>query len=65
MSYLDKLLQGVEVEWKTLGDVAELKRGTTITAKSKTDGNIPVISGGQKPAYYNGEYNREDRKSVV
>ncbi|MGI6470241.1 MAG: hypothetical protein ACOX0S_02325 [Paludibacteraceae bacterium] len=24
MSYLDKLLNGVEVEWKTLGEVAEL-----------------------------------------
>ena len=24
MSYLDKLLQGVEVEWKTLGEVCEL-----------------------------------------
>ena len=43
MNHLEKLLEGVEVEWKTLGEVAELKRGTTITAKSKTDGNIPVI----------------------
>ena len=49
MNNLDKLLQCSEdVQWKTLGEVAELKRGTTITAKSKTDGNIPVISGGQK-----------------
>ena len=53
------------VEWKTLGKVAELKRGTTITAKSKTDGNIPVISGGQKPAYYNGEFNRDGETITV
>ena len=58
MTYLDKLLQGVEVEWKSLGKIAELKRGKTITSKDKKDGNIPVISGGQKPAYYNAEYNR-------
>lgn len=24
MSFLDKLLEGVEVEWKTLGEVAEI-----------------------------------------
>lgn len=65
MSYLDTLLQGVEVEWKTLGEVAELKRGATITAKTKTNGEIPVISGGQKPAYYNSEFNREGETITV
>ena len=53
------------MQWKTLGEVAELKRGTTITAKSKTEGNIPVISGGQKPAYYNGEFNRDGETITV
>lgn len=28
MSYLDKLLEGVEVEWKALGDVATFRRGS-------------------------------------
>ena len=65
MSYLDKLLQGAKVEWKTLGEVAELKRGKTITAKNKSDGTIPVISGGQKPAYYNSEFNREGETITV
>jgi type I restriction enzyme, S subunit len=65
MRYLDKLLEGVEVEWKAFGEVAELKRGTTITAKDKIDGNIPVISGGQNPAYYNAKYNREDETITI
>lgn len=65
MSYLEKLLQGIEVEWKPLGEVAELQRGKTITAKDKTDGDIPVISGGQKPAYYNAEYNREGETITI
>lgn len=65
MSYIDKLLDGVEVEWKALGEVAELKRGKTITAKDKTNGDIPVISGGQKPAYYNSEYNRDGETITV
>lgn len=65
MSYLDRLLEGIVVEWKPLGDVAELKRGKTITAKNKNDGDIPVISGGQKPAYYNAEYNREGETITI
>ena len=28
MSYIDKLLEGVEVEWKTLGEVANFRRGS-------------------------------------
>ena len=56
-SFLEKLLKGEPVVWKKLGDVATLKRGKTIISKNKTKGEIPVISGGQKPAYYHGEYN--------
>ena len=58
-NFMENLFDGVDVEWKPLGEVADLKRGKTITAKTKTAGDIPVISGGQKPAYYNSEYNRE------
>ena len=35
MSYLDKLLEGVKVEWKTLGDISEIYGG--LTGKSKVD----------------------------
>ena len=45
--------------------MAELKRGTTITAKTKTSGNIPVISGGQTPAYYNSEFNRDGETITI
>ena len=64
-SFLQKLLQGQAVEWRALGEVCELKRGQTITAKTKKDGNIPVISGGQQPAYYNAEFNREGETITV
>ena len=65
MSYLERLLEGVEVEWKSIGDVTELKRGKTITAKDKVDGEIPVISGGQKPAYYHGDFNQDGETITV
>jgi len=59
--YRDQLLtfKEGEVKWKRLGEVANLKRGKTIPAKNKTEGAIPVIGGGQKPAYYTAKYNRE------
>ena len=42
-----------------LKEYADLKRGTSITKKDVIDGNIPVIAGGQKPAYFNNKSNRK------
>lgn len=41
-----------------LKELVDFKRGTSITKKQVTEGNIPVIAGGQTPAYYHNEYNR-------
>lgn len=46
-------------EMVKLGDVCELKRGQTITKKDIVEGNIPVIAGGQQPAYYHNKANRD------
>ena len=54
-----ELLKHEKVEWKKLGEVCEFKRGNTITKKNAVEGNIPVIAGGQKPAYYHNVSNRE------
>jgi len=46
MSYLDKLLEGVEVEWKTLGEVAvKISSGGTPNTgvSSYYEGNIPWL----------------------
>ena len=64
-NYLEKLLDDQPVEWKKLGEVAELKRGKTITQKEAQKGNFPVISGGQKPAYYINQYNREGQTITI
>ncbi|MCH8520135.1 MAG: N-6 DNA methylase [Nanoarchaeota archaeon] len=42
-----------------LGEVAEVKRGSSITKKTIKEGNIPVIAGGRQPAYFHNESNRE------
>ncbi|WP_413854054.1 N-6 DNA methylase [Candidatus Ruminimicrobium bovinum] len=41
-----------------LGELCELKRGNAITKKDIVKGSIPVVAGGQNPAYYHNEYNR-------
>ena len=64
MNILEEI-QNCPVEWKELGEVAFLKRGKTITYKTATDGPYPVISGGQKPAYFHGEFNREGETITV
>ncbi|RDE98065.1 restriction endonuclease subunit S [Aggregatibacter aphrophilus] len=64
-TFLEKLLDGAEVEWKPLSLVSEMQRGKTITAKSTNEGKIPVISGGQKPAYYHSESNRDGKTITV
>lgn len=65
MSYIEKLLDGVEVELKAIGDIAEIKRGTSITQKDVTHGNIPVIAGGRTPAYYHNVSNRDGETIVI
>ena len=53
------------VEYKPLGEVAELKRGQSITKKSITPGDIPVIAGGRKPAYFTSSANHTGMTIVV
>ena len=53
-----------EEVWKTsklefLSDIAHIQKGTTITESKTVKGDIPVIAGGQNPAYYHNESNRE------
>ena len=64
-SYLEKMLDGAEVAWLPLGDVAKIKRGSSITKKDVTYGEIPVIAGGRKPAYFHNVSNREGQTIVI
>lgn len=53
------------VEWKTLGKVCEFKRGNSITEATAVCGDIPVIAGGQQPAYYHNVFNRNGETIVI
>ena len=48
-----------------LGEVAEILKGSAITKKDTAEGNIPVIAGGQEPAYYHNESNRNGEVITV
>lgn len=49
-----KIVDGVPEGWHrgTIGQIAEFKRGRTITKAQVKEGNVPVIAGGLEPAYY-------------
>lgn len=42
-----------------LGEVCDILRGGTITKKDAIEGGVPVVAGGQKPAYYHNTSNRQ------
>lgn len=65
VNFLEKLLNGVAVEWKPLGTIAQIKRGSPITKKHVIDGDVPVIAGGRTPAYYHNESNRNGEIIVI
>ena len=61
MGKLDRLIEEFcpdGVEYVKLGDVCKFKRWESITQKNTVEGNIPVIAGGQTPAYYIDRFNK-------
>ncbi|WP_314314579.1 restriction endonuclease subunit S [Hoylesella marshii] len=50
--FIERLLDGAEVEWKKLGEVATLVRGNGLQKKEFTNSGIPAIHYGQIYTYY-------------
>lgn len=48
-----------------LGEIAEIKKGTSITKEKTVIGTIPVIAGGQEPAYFHNESNRNTNTITI
>lgn len=60
MKYLEKLLEGVEIEWRKMGDTLVRTRGTRITASKmkelhKEDAPLKIFAGGKTTAFVNYE----------
>ena len=62
-----KRLPGFSGEWevKKLGDVVKISKGQLITEKNAISGDIPVIAGGKKPAYFHNKPNRIGKTITV
>ena len=43
----------------SLKEICDIQKGTSITKADTVEGDIPVIAGGQEPAYYHNQSNRE------
>ncbi len=56
-----KIMDGVPEGWykSVVSDIAEFKRGKTITQEYAVLGTVPVIGGGLEPAYYHNSSNTE------
>jgi len=64
--YREELLSfGDDVEFRALGEVGKFLRGSAITAKETTVGEIPVVANAPKPIYFHGESNRTGETIVV
>jgi type I restriction enzyme S subunit len=60
MTYLDTLLRGAKVEWKTLGEVAEIKRGRRLVKSQLEEiGKYAVFQNCMIPLGYYHESNVE------
>ena len=54
-----------EVEWKTLGEVGEIKRGVAFTKKQAVFGEFPVVANASEPISFHNEFNRNGEFIVV
>ena len=66
MSYLEILLEGVEVDWKPLGAVTSISRGRRVTKKDLSpEKPYPVYSGGVTPMGFFERYNYDENTITI
>jgi len=65
-NFMEKLLDGVEVEWKMLGEISSVLRGRRLTRDLLSDTEkFPVFHGGLEPLGYYGQSNRPAHSVMV
>ncbi|QGP56617.1 Type I restriction enzyme specificity protein [Piscirickettsia salmonis] len=66
VSFMDKLLEGVEVEWKALGDTVSFQRGKRlIKSQLEESGKYAVYQNSMKPLGYYHESNVEAESTFI
>jgi type I restriction enzyme S subunit len=65
-TFMEKLLDGAEVEWVPLGEVSNVLRGKRLTKKQLSDAEVfPVFHGGLEPLGYYDQSNRPANTVMV
>ena len=61
-TFLKKLLNGAEIEWKPLGKVTDIKTGQSVSKNiiAQNPGIYPVINSGREPLGFINEWNTEN-----
>ena len=68
MSKIEKMIKELcpkGVKKVKLGDYCSFTRGQNLSSANAVFGNVPVISGGQKPSFYHNQANREEDSIAV
>jgi len=66
MNYLEKLLHGVTLEWKSLGEVSKITTGSRVTKNELShDKQFPVYSGGVTPMGYYEKFNQIENTITI
>lgn len=65
-NFLDKLLQGVKVEWKPLREVVKLEKGKQLNKELLSEGGLyPAYNGGISFSGYTDIYNYDENKTII
>lgn len=59
------MLRSSDFPYEKLEDVTAIQKGSTITKATIKTGTVPVIAGGQQPAYFHNEANRNGKTITV
>jgi len=57
--YKEVVVYNGKWDFVELGKICKIQKGDSIKKKNTKFGKIPVIAGGQQPAYYHNKFNRE------
>ena len=66
VNFLEKLLDGVEVEWKPLGNVIKLEKGRQLNMELLSEhGLYPAYNGGVSHSGFTDTFNYTENKTIV
>ena len=64
--FIERLLDGTEVEWKKLGEVVQIEKGKQLNKRALSDeGAYPAYNGGVSFSGFTDSYNYSANKIII